>query len=528
MVDYFPFKEFRKGQKEVLLEIQEHLLNPDIKVIMLEAPTGSGKSAFALACARAAQNAYIMTANKMLQDQYLKDFDEYMADLRGRATYPCKHLKIRNRKTNKEEPANCANSPCRRMKRKKGEEEAPEKPCAKDPCEFQIAFAAAHESPITSFNFAAALAYLNYVPLFEKRNLLVIDEAHNTCDQLTDFASLTMSRRRLAEFGINEIANLKDHSAYKSIFGQYAAQLGNFLSKLPEGSDSKVIEELEGLIRSLAFIAKQDLSNYVVDKEFDKINRSQLEKLSFRPIRPGKLASDYLFNKGTKAVMLSATILDFYSTAQMLGLNWEEVAVVRMPSTFPPERRPIITSIQVDRLNAGNIDRNLPRIAQRVGSILDHYPKLKGIIHGHSYRNCEYIYKNVNDKRILYPKNAFEQKEIMEHHVKSDKPTILLSPSMTEGLDLKNDESRLQIIVKIPYPYLGDSVIRARKDIYEGFYALRTALTLIQSYGRSMRHEKDWCLTFVLDGGFEYFVQSNLDIIPLWVLKAINARAQLE
>jgi len=122
----------------------------------------------------------------------------------------------------------------------------------------------------------------------------------------------------------------------------------------------------------------------------------------------------------------------------------------------------------------------------------------------------------------LYPRKAEQQKEFFDRHVASEFPTILLSPSMTEGVDLKYDISRIQIIVKTPYAYLGDPVLKARMVLYENYYNMLTALNLTQAYGRSIRSEDDFCFTFILDKCFLSFLAANKDILQSSFIDAVQ------
>jgi hypothetical protein len=104
----------------------------------------------------------------------------------------------------------------------------------------------------------------------------------------------------------------------------------------------------------------------------------------------------------------------------------------------------------------------------------------------------------------------------------STKPTVLISPSLYTGLDLKDDLSRFQIIVKVPYPDLGDRWINEKRKSSEQWYTWQTALRLIQGYGRSIRSKEDYAVTYVLDSGFQNFVNRNRNILPEWFTQAIH------
>jgi transposase-like protein len=92
------------------------------------------------------------------------------------------------------------------------------------------------------------------------------------------------------------------------------------------------------------------------------------------------------------------------------------------------------------------------------------------------------------------------------------------------GLDLKDSLSRFQIIVKVPYANLGDRWINARYNRPDGkkFYSWLSALHLVQAYGRSVRSETDWAITYILDSGFRRFVDMNRNILPTWFLQSIK------
>src|SRR5690606_41585163 len=58
------------------------------RFVVLEAQTGSGKRAIGVTLAREAGSAFVLTAQKVLQDQYLRDFED-LAVMKGRSNYPC-------------------------------------------------------------------------------------------------------------------------------------------------------------------------------------------------------------------------------------------------------------------------------------------------------------------------------------------------------------------------------------------------------------------------------------------------------
>ena len=93
---------------------------------------------------------------------------------------------------------------------------------------------------------------------------------------------------------------------------------------------------------------------------------------------------------------------------------------------------------------------------------------------------------------------------------------------MTEGVDLRGELSRFQIVCKIPYPYLGDKLIRKKMNRWKWWYPLQTAKTIIQSVGRSVRSKEDFATTYILDEDWFRFYNSNRDLFPKDFQKAIK------
>lgn len=131
----------------------------------------------------------------------------------------------------------------------------------------------------------------------------------------------------------------------------------------------------------------------------------------------------------------------------------------------------------------------------------------------HSYKIQNYIKKHVKSKRLLFPE-SHDRDEVLKKHMKSKTPTVIVSPSMTEGVDLQGDASRFQIICKVPFPYLGDKLVSKRMHRWNWWYPFQTAKTVIQSVGRSVRSSDDKAITYILDSDWGRFYDKNLDLFP--------------
>jgi Rad3-related DNA helicase len=89
---------------------------------------------------------------------------------------------------------------------------------------------------------------------------------------------------------------------------------------------------------------------------------------------------------------------------------------------------------------------------------------------------------------------------------------VLVSPSIFEGLDFKNDESRFQIIVKSPFASLADKRIKYIADNYPTIYQEMTLLKILQGIGRSVRTPEDFAATYFLDASSKKLYDSKLNL----------------
>ena len=178
------------------------------------------------------------------------------------------------------------------------------------------------------------------------------------------------------------------------------------------------------------FLKHYDKENWIV--EFENYKGKGKRRITFKPVDVSKFGQDYLFRLGTKVLMMSATILDREAFCQSLGIS-----------------------------------------AKVVEELLEAHPDEKGIVHCHTFKIANYLKDNIKSKRLLIHETS-NREEMLQKHMQSSKPTVLLSPSMSEGVDLRDDCSRFQIICKISYPYLGDKVVKKRMHKWPGWYPARS------------------------------------------------------
>ena len=510
----FPFKAYRQGQREALEQARAAFARGK-RFVVIEAPTGSGKSAIAVTLAREAKSAYVLTAQKLLQDQYLRDFPD-LALMKGRSNYPCLVA-----------PTHAAAAPCI----------AGRKFPQCDDCPYFCAKDEAMAARGAMMNYAYYLAELNYSGGFGERDLLVLDEAHNAEAALMSFIQVTLSDSKLLGIGVSETipAALSDEDYFdfaEDVMPRLLSRSRELDARLKKDNltselalkfmqDKQYLDNQLKRLELLTYSRSENFVQWVVERG----RTAEGQWLSFKPVRGAAFAHDLLFSFAERVLMLSATILDAPTYLRSLGIEPEDAEVIRVASDFPPENRPIYLR-PVARLTRHHLEQDLPKLLREVTELFEAHPQDKGIVHAHSYKISSYLAQNLPERhrrRLVTHYGSDGRDAALEKHLSSREATVLVSPSMTEGVDLVGDLSRWQVICKIPYPYLGDPQIARRKQEDAAWYDWRTCLTVVQAYGRSVRSADDFAVTYVLDADFPAFLKRQRRRLPEWFLEAVHS-----
>lgn len=207
----------------------------------------------------------------------------------------------------------------------------------------------------------------------------------------------------------------------------------------------------------------------------------------------------HLLQQSGFKVFMSATIGDPKNYANIIGLK--EFSFVRMNSDFNFEKSPIYVFSKF-RMSYKEKDQSFPKLIEIMDRILERHKGQRGIIHSGSYQLTDKIVSGSrNSNRILNYENSKEKEEALNRHSLID-DSVLIGPSLIEGLNLEDDLSRFQIVFKIPYPALTDELTKARMNKNKSWYSWRTSISFMQGLGRSNRHKDDWCVTYILDACF--------------------------
>ena len=524
---YFPFESPRKEQKEILDKTLS-AISKGTKFILIEAPTGVGKSAISVNLghylASLNKRSYILTTQKILQDQYTQDFKNIVS-VKGKDNYSCQYY----------EELNCVDSSS--LLSKDSEERAQSShynTCGNGNCVYRMRKQLFMDAPVSITNLSYFLHETTYAKECEFRELLIIDECHNLEKELMSFVDIGLHSYYVKKtFGM-ELPDFSTKAYYITwMIERLLPVMQKSLIKLKRNimyhknrndndkviSIGKDIQILDRKIQNIClFLQKWEPKNWVMNKDKDKSTNSL--KISFKPINVDDFAAEHVFNFGGTVIMMSATVLNKAIFCKSLGISESDCEYVNVGSPFPKDNRPI-HFLPVGNMNSKLKKFTLPKMVIAIKEILESHPDEKGIIHTNSYENARYIYNGLNNPRLLIHTTKNRDK-ILQKHISFPQPTVIITPSMTEGVDLKYELSRFQILCKIPYPYLMDKQIQFKMKMQPWWYNYETAKTIIQALGRSVRTEDDHAVSYILDSSWSWFYKNNAALFPEWFREAYN------
>ena len=516
---YFPYDEIREAQSNAIQFALDSFIAQDKKFVVLEAGTGVGKSAIGWTIADyytkevGGNGTYYLTTQKVLQAQYMKDFkDKGMCSLESSSNYTCKFYKS---KTCQESKKLLQLSLDTKFKATCG-----------GGCRYTLNKKSFLDGKHGVTNFSYFLAETTYAQQLQKRKMLIIDECHNAELELGSFVEVAVSEQFASttlKLNVPELST--QYQVFKWITDIYKPKLSalkkhqeEMIEKFSSVQDLpeflKISKQFDLIDKHLCklnrFIERYDKDNWVMN--IGESENRKMKKWTFKPIDVAPYSEEYLFKHADKILLMSATIIDKEAFCTTLGIKPDDCAFLSIPSPFPHENHPIVVS-PVGSMAMSNIDKTLPVLAAAVKEILKAHPNEKGILHVNSYKIANYLKQHVKNRRLIFHESHDRDKALAKH-MADDSPTVLVSPSMQEGVDLKGDLSRFQVVCKVPYPYLGDKLVSKRMHKWDWWYPLQTAKVIIQSVGRSVRSADDTAITYILDSDWQRFYSQHKNLFP--------------
>lgn len=540
----------RDNQVEYVSEIINALINENIQDVILNAPTGTGKSIIAAAAAETLAlldidknplASIILMHNNALVKQYSDTFSSNpnFLMLKGANRYKCEV--ISSQSTDGE---NHSAEECIHYVMLKHSHEMSKFLDECKTCEYLDVKSKKNLIRHLITNYSYYFVDRMFADNLQKRLVTIFDEAHTLNDVFTEHNAIYLSVVRLnkiaeeitdhLKLGKTDVfLNLKKirddlHSGKlnESSYKKYLQPLYHCYKSISEQANDEMIRNERNFHKFTKFsrLYKKyfNLGCKVGDLlDYDYEHVAQLNKeekeLSIKPIFIGSMFNQVL-RYSRWNIFMSATITDKYMV-KTLELDPSKVKLIQFPPNFDPDNKKIIFFKPLAlNYNSMKQEETMQKLDKNVLEITKHHgtKKEKGIILTPSFavteRLANYLRKYASKIFIFEHERGQKLESILSEFRDWDLPSVLLSPSMFEGIDLPDDASRFQIFVKAPYASLGDKRIKYILDNYPDIYELITLKRIVQGSGRSVRSKEDFAVTYMLDVNIQRLWRSPQNI----------------
>ncbi len=561
--DLFPFRNdadeptYNDGQRKCIVETVDAIANNDYEHVIIEAPTGVGKSIIARMIHMTLRKMHgdktwrttITCPTKGLQDQYVRE-DSTIANLKGKKNYQC----LVNSKIS------YGHSKCIEALRS-GK-------CKENQCPYfkarskWLKFA---QLRVTNTMLGILLPVDKMIEDSAFSQLQILDECHEVPNRILDCSEVkfdAMRAYKLRDKGMirgNDICDKINH--LMRVLKEYPlATIVNVDEEIREACEDVVViaddiiktfqvlskkkklnanqkrslddiqSYLNAMVRHCNVITNPKLQDVIIqERTMDQVEVAgqmvdghHMHSIVMKPLLPRDMVEEAVYDKHDHFVHMSATICGVDKYAETMGID--KYFKVEIGNPIPIENRRI-TYLPVGRMSGKHLDSTKPKMLEAIDELIEEHIDDNGLIHTGSYKLAEYI-KNFSKykDRVHIGRDRKVTMAWLEHGAQEgNDPVVVVSPSMTTGYDLKGDLCRFMICAKIPFGYLGEPLIKYRADNDSGSYGRETILDVVQGAGRGVRGIDDYSAYYMLDESFDTLMKRNQKYFPQWFLDAIDA-----
>ena len=366
---------------------------------------------------------------------------------------------------------------------------------------------------------------LSMPTLREYTDTYILDEAHRIETGVIANSSLRLNRAAMLVYGVKPPRAGTDIEKWaKWARGVYVKP------KDPYDYQAKKLQEI------LARMGKMHLNpdNWIVDNKGTTTLFSPIFGTPF--VLPNLFGHEQLDTqellrgdtgrKGVKKVMMmSATLLAPDLMERTLGLPPNSYSYLDLDSPFLPANRPI-NYAPVMRMNKASMETKALRapMTNAMDKLIDHYlltGRKCGIIHAVSNAYRDAIITDSRWRSIMTSNPLEHSKRAV-----AGKTSVLVSPSIIDGWDGKDELCRFVLFPKVPFANLGNMHVKLRQQMDPRSYDYSALVSVVQGAGRGVRHELDKAETWILDQSWEDLYRRRGDWLPTAFLSAYHHGVQ--
>jgi ATP-dependent DNA helicase DinG len=491
---------FRPEQVRAIGQIAAAL--DDVDVVVLDAPTGSGKTLIAetVRLMRRERGVYVCSSIG-LQDQFARDFS-YARVVKGRRNYPTEGAARRFPYLSCDDCQWTRDSPkCQWC-------------VSKRQCPYEMAKVEAIRAELAVVNSAYALTEWNGPGRLAGRDLAIVDEADTFEGAVMNHVSVAISARRMAQYGWDAPDKVTVVDSWKEWLDHHVPLADKMAASETVEKEAKTLARLADSLRVV---------RHHLESGIPYAYTGDTRRVEWKPAYVGDYCKEAMWRHAKKWLLMSATVIS--SSSLLRGLGWDgRYTTVQVPSSFPAENRRVIVR-GVGNMSRRSKDTDFERLASEVRSLVEGVDA-RVVVHTVSYQLAGDIYERLQGlgRRVISYRMAGDRATAISEYTRTPR-SVLVAATADRGVDLPDELCRRCIIVKVPYPNLGDRMVRMRAYMgSEGraWYASATVRSIVQMAGRGVRHKDDWCETFILDSQFGEGVWSrSRHLFPAWFREAM-------
>ena len=552
-VGYVP----RAHQMEAVDHILQAYVDHEKMTVILSAPTGSGKSIIGLVVAEVLTDikhdpklqtkkmlkGLFLTATNALSHQYRDSFQgkfDFMATS-GASTYKCAQLYDND-------PTSTAEDCMKKVLK-------PNDICGV--CEYNLMKSRRNNVEHLVTNYALFMIDRLFAKILQRRILTIWDEAHLVNDLFSDQSAISFDAKRLDSIAkdckqrltpteeakvlpllnkAREGLGRMDDSNYLEILGDYRKLNLTALILFKEYVKEVYDEDEDKYSNRKVDLPPEDLKQYQVYSKLVKRYEGVESKIadfdlpekyehvfdnkdgvfSIKPVFIGK-TTPRLTNNSDYHLFMSGTISMSY-VETVFNMKPEDVEFILLPPVFDPANK-LVSFYNNLTLNYDTLKNPamVETLINDILAILKMHQDLgeSGIIQTPSFYLQQQLVNGMRGKlkhRLFNHEQGTKLGDTLTQFKASKVPSLLISPSIYEGIDLPDDISRFQILVKAPFPSLGDKRIAYILKHHKDFYSEMTIMKIVQGAGRSVRNEDDYSVTYFLDASQKrlFFSKQNV------------------
>lgn len=513
------------------------------RVVLLDAPTGTGKTAMAELLRRrlSVERGLYVCTTKSLQEQIARDFTNARV-LKGRKNYLPNGLMSRQGTGYRQEVNGARGLGISCADCDRGPRDCPieEQTCSYCPdvgdCPYLSARYQAMVAPVGVLNTSFLLTHANGGGAarspFVGRELVVADECDLLEDELLGYV----------EFRLNP--------TMAQLLGVDVPKKGSHMTTIRAWLEDEVLAAVKvarAKIQGQSLEARRNRNRLdqltqdarrVVDREEGWVRDGDEERggngLVLKPVSVEDVGERYLWRHAERWLAMSGTVVSAETMAESLGLEEAgiEWASVKLDMPFEVSKRPVRYVPVATMTRKGQEAGALQDVLLAVDKILAKHPGVNVLVHTHTYRLASDISQHIrlgDDPRsvVTYREGAGRDSALAAFKAGTRVGgAVMVAPSMDRGIDLPGDECRVQIIVKVPMASLGSRQVseRLRTPGGNSWYLAQTCRTILQMSGRGVRSMEDECTTYILDKHFSKILKDGkrMGMFPQWWLDALS------